>query len=47
MTAIIILVMLAAFDVWFLTSAWRTKRIKQKRAARLRAMSGVIVRGGR
>ena len=47
MLAAIIIAALLAFEVSMLTRSWRAQRLKQKRAQRLRAMSGVIERGGR
>ncbi|MGA9722686.1 MAG: hypothetical protein WBQ86_09545 [Candidatus Binatus sp.] len=47
MLAIMILTGIVAFDISLAARAWRANRIKQRRAQRVRAMSGVIVRGGR
>jgi hypothetical protein len=47
MLAVIIVVALVAFDAHFIIRQWRASRIKQKRALRLRAMSGVVDREAR
>ena len=44
MLAAIIVIALVVFDARFIIRQWRANRIKQKRAARFRAMSGMVDR---
>jgi hypothetical protein len=45
--AAIIIAALVVFDIALLTRSWRASRIKQRRAKRLRAMSGLVNREAR
>jgi hypothetical protein len=42
MRAVVFIAALAAFDVWLIRRVGRTARLRQKREARIRSMSGTV-----